>query len=191
MINEILSKLDEMIEVQKHHVECQEQVAGVEVVSYDRGRLDQLQEIRDLIKEKSAHGAATPMSTDINSLTQKQYNTDQEKIEPVKLAQEIFSLCMKIQEGEDGKVEHRRKGRCSGPTVFVDFYGHVAQLDVEISPDGWSEEEDRKEKFSFYLGDYWGHQQKERAIRCKERLTELLEEKSSKNEIWSIDSNNK
>lgn len=84
---------------------------------------------------------------------------------------------MKIQEGEDGKVEHRRKHRCSGPTVFVDFYGHVAQLDVEISPDGWSEEEGRKEKFSFYLGDYWGHQQKERAIKCKERLTELLEER--------------
>lgn len=84
---------------------------------------------------------------------------------------------MKIQEGEDGKVEHRKKHRCSEPTVFVDFYGHVAELDVEISPDGWSEEEGRKEKFSFYLGDYWGHQQKERAIKCKERLTELLEER--------------
>ena len=85
------------------------------------------------------------MSTLLNK--QEQYNTDQEKIEPIKLAQEIFALCMKIQEGEDGKVEHRKKGRCLGPTVFVDFYGHVAQLDVEISPDGWSEEEGRKEKF--------------------------------------------
>ena len=126
-------------------------------------------------KEKSAHGAATPLGTQLNR--QEQYNTNREKIEPIKLAQEIFTLCMNIQEGEVWKVEHRRKHRCSGPTVFVDFYGHVAQLDVEISPDGWSEEEGRKEKFSFYLGDYWGHQQKERAIKCKERLTELLEER--------------
>ena len=127
-------------------------------------------------KEKSAHGAATPMSTCVDH-EQEQYNTDREKIEPIKLAQEIFALCMKIQEGEDGKVEHRKKHRCSGPTVFVDFYGHVAKLDVDISTDGWSEEEGRKEKFSFYLGDYWGHQQKERAIKCKERLIELLEER--------------
>ncbi len=178
MINEkeILKELDERINIQNRNIERVIQVSNnqAELVLLER-EIATYQSVKKLIKEKCAHGAATPMSTLLNK--QEQYNTDQEKIEPIKLAQEIFALCMKIQEGEDGKVEHRKKDRCLGPTVFVDFYGHVAQLDVEISPDGWSEEEGRKEKFSFYLGDYWGHQQEERAIKCKERLTELLEER--------------
>ena len=177
MIDEkiLLQELDEMITIQQKSVERAEQGSNEAVVYLESRELAAYMKVRNLIKEKSAHGAATPLGTQLNR--QEQYNTNREKIEPIKLAQEIFTLCMKIQEGEDGKVEHRRKHRCSGPTVFVDFYGHVAQLDVELSPDGWSEEEGRKEKFSFYLGDYWGHQQKERAIKCKERLTELLEER--------------
>lgn len=172
---EILKELDERIAIQNRNIERVMQVSNnqAELALLER-EIATYQSVKKLIK-KSAHRAATPLGTLLNK--QEQYNTDQEKIEPVKLAQEIFALCMKIQEGEDEKVEHRRKGRCSGPTVFMDFYGHVAWLDIEISPDGWSEEEGRKEKFSFYLGDYWGHQQKERAIRCKERLTELLEER--------------
>ena len=175
MINKILKELDHMIKFQEKEIELDMQAEELEgKIHFETAKLLAYDEVARMIK-KCAHGAATPMSTLLNK--QEQYNTDQEKIEPIKLAQEIFALCMKIQEGEDGKVEHRKKGRCLGPTVFVDFYGHVAQLDVEISPDGWSEEEGRKEKFSFYLGDYWGHQQEERAIKCKERLTELLEER--------------
>lgn len=181
MIDEkiLLQELDEMIKIQQKSVERAEQESNEAVVYLESKELAAYMRIRNIIKEKSAQEAATSKGTinDINSLSQKQYNTDQKKIEPIKLAQEIFALCMKIQEGEDGKVEHRRKGRCSGPTVFVDFYGHVAQLDVEISLDGWPEEEGRKEKFSFYMGDYWNHQEEEQAIKCKERLTELLEER--------------
>ena len=41
-------------------------------------------------KEKSAHGAATPLGTQLNR--QEQYNTNREKIEPIKLAQEIYVM---------------------------------------------------------------------------------------------------
>lgn len=95
-MNEILKELDGMIEIQKQHVERLEQDGGVEVVSYNRGRLDQLQEIRDLIKEKSAHGAATPMSTLLNK--QEQYNTDQKKSEIRKLVEE--------RRGNDNDADH-------------------------------------------------------------------------------------
>lgn len=155
MINEkeILKELDERINIQNRNIERVIQVSNnqAELVLLER-EIATYQSVKKLIKEKSAHGAATPMSTLLN----------------------------KLQEGEDGKVEHRRKGRCSGPTVFVDFYGHVAQLDVEISLEGWSGEEDRKEKFSFYMGDYWNRQEEEQVIKCKERLTELLEERRGK-----------
>lgn len=134
-------------------------------------------------ERKSAHGAATPLGTHINSLTQKQYNTDQEKMKPIKIAQEIFALCMKIQEGENEKIESRIEGTCSGPAVFFGFYGHVAKLDVDISPEGWTEEKGRKEHFSFYLSDLWDQQEEKQAIKCKERLIELLEERrTNKNE---------
>lgn len=181
MINEkeILKELDERINIQNRNIERVIQVSNnqAELVLLER-EIATYQSVKKLIKEKSAHGAATPMSTLLNK--QEQYNTDQEKIEPIKLAQEIFALCMKIQEGEDGKVEHRKKGRCLGPTVFVDFYGHVAQLDVEISPDGWSEEEGRKEKFSFYLGDYWGHQQKRTSNQVQREIDRTIRRKKRK-----------
>lgn len=73
MINEveILKELDEQIKIQAISVESSYVGEGPGNVAYKTGRLDELREIRDFIKEKSAHGAATPMGTDINSLTQE------------------------------------------------------------------------------------------------------------------------
>ena len=50
-------------------------------------------------KEKSAHGAATPLGTLLNK--QEQYNTDQKKSEIRKLVVEIFSEWYR---GRDGSV---------------------------------------------------------------------------------------
>lgn len=178
---EILKELDERIELQGIIVEHSYTGNRSGNAVYEQGRFDEIKALRDFIKTKSAQEAATSKGTDINSLTQKQYNTDQEKIEPIKLAQEIFALCMKIQEGEDRKVEQRMEHGCSGPAVFFEFYGHVAKLDVAISPEGWTEEKGRKEYFSFYLGELWDQQEEKQAIKCKERLIEILEERRGNN----------
>ena len=104
MINEkeILKELDERINIQNRNIERVIQVSNnqAELVLLER-EIATYQSVKKLIKEKSAHGAATPMSTLLNK--QEQYNTDQEKIEPIKLAQEIFALCMKSKKEKMGK----------------------------------------------------------------------------------------
>lgn len=47
-------------------------------------------------KEKSAHGAATPLGTYVDH-EQEQYNTDQKKSEIRKLVVEIFDLSLQLQ----------------------------------------------------------------------------------------------
>lgn len=184
MINEkeILKEIDERIAIQNRNIERVMQVSNnqAELALLER-EIATYQSVKKLIKEKCTPEAATPEGADINNLIQEQYNTDQKKIEPIKLAQEIFALCMKIQEGEDGRIEHRNRCRSSEPAVFVDFYGHTAQLDVSISPIGWTEDDSARERFGFYMGDYWDQQEEERAIECKERLIELLEERRGNN----------
>ena len=72
MINEveILKELDERIELQGIIVEHSYTGNRSGNAAYEQGRFDEIKALRDFIKTKSAHGAATPMSTDINSLTQ-------------------------------------------------------------------------------------------------------------------------
>lgn len=73
MINEkeILKELDERIELQGIIVEHSYTGNRSGNAAYEQGRFDEIKALRDFIKTKSAHGAATPMSTDINSLTQE------------------------------------------------------------------------------------------------------------------------
>lgn len=68
---EILKELDGMIEAQNRNVEYAEQNSNETVVHLESRELAAYMAVRDMIKEKSAHGATTPMGTDINSLTQK------------------------------------------------------------------------------------------------------------------------
>ena len=51
-------------------------------------------------KEKSAHGAATPLGTQLNR--QEQYSTDRQKSEIRKIVTEIFDLSLRLQEMTDG-----------------------------------------------------------------------------------------
>ena len=73
MINEveILKELDERIELQGIIVEHSYTGNRSGNAAYEQGRFDEIKALRDFIKTKSAHGAATPMSMDINSLTQE------------------------------------------------------------------------------------------------------------------------
>ena len=69
-------------------------------------------------KEKSAHGAATPLGTQLNR--QANYNTDQKKSEIRKTAVEIFDLSLQLQEMTDGTIDWREPGV---PCVQAEYHG--------------------------------------------------------------------
>ena len=125
--------------------------------------------VKKLIKEKSAHGAATPMSTLLNK--QEQYNTDHKKSEIRELAVEVFDLCLKLRETADGTIDWREKGV---PCIHFSFYGSTSGLQVKIWKDGFDME--RRPDFSFgTLLDVRNGTGV--LIACKETLIELLEER--------------
>ena len=87
-------------------------------------------------KEKSAHGAATPLGTLLNK--QEQYNTDQKKSEIRKTAIEIFDLSLRLQEMTDGTIDWRELGV---PCVQAEYHGATAVLSVRIWEDGFNAEQ--------------------------------------------------
>lgn len=97
MIDEkiLLQELDEMIKIQQKSVERAEQGSNEAVVYLESRELAAYMKVRNLIKEKSAHGAATPLGTQLNR--QKQYNTDCQKSEIRKIVTEIFDLSLRLQ----------------------------------------------------------------------------------------------
>lgn len=87
-------------------------------------------------KEKSAHGAATPLGTQLNK--QEQYNTDRQKSEIRKLVVEIFDLSLRLQEMTDGTIDWRELGV---PCVQAEYHGATAVLSVRIWEDGFNAEQ--------------------------------------------------
>lgn len=87
-------------------------------------------------KEKSAHGAATPLGTQLNR--QEQYNTDRQKSEIRKTAIEIFDLSLRLQEMTDGTIDWREPGV---PCVQAEYHGATAVLSVKIWENGFSAEQ--------------------------------------------------
>lgn len=87
-------------------------------------------------KEKSAHGAATPLGTQLNR--QANYNTDQKKSEIRKTAVEIFDLSLQLQEMTDGTIDWREPGV---PCVQAEYHGAAAVLSVRIWEDGFNAEQ--------------------------------------------------
>ena len=87
-------------------------------------------------KEKSAHGAATPLGTQLNR--QEQYNTDRQKSEIRKLVVEIFDLSLRLQEMTDGTIDWRELGV---PCVQAEYHGATAVLSVRIWEDGFNAEQ--------------------------------------------------
>lgn len=121
-------------------------------------------------KEKSAHGAATPMSTNINSLTQKQYNTDQKKSEIRELAVEILNLSLQLQENADGKIVWRGKNKSC---VNFRYYGATSGLSIKIWKNGFGIEQLPDYSTTLFLDD---RNCINEAKQVKEILTKLLEE---------------
>lgn len=87
-------------------------------------------------KEKSAHGAATPLGTQLNR--QEQYNIDRQKSEIRKIAVEIFDLSLQLQEMTDGTIDWREPGV---PCVQAEYHGATAVLSVKIWENGFSAEQ--------------------------------------------------
>lgn len=122
-------------------------------------------------KEKSAHGAATPMSTDINSLTQRQYNTDRQKSEIRKLAVEILNLSLQLQENADGRIVWRGKNK---PCVKFRYYGATSGLIIKYWKNGFDVEQLPDYSAILFLDD-WNCINEARQL--KEKLMGLLEER--------------
>lgn len=170
---EILKEIDGAISFYKRHMLNIEQTGYKYTLGYHNGRLDQLEVIRKLIKNKSAQEAATSKGTDndINSLTQEQYNTGRKKSEIRELAVEIFDLCLQLRESADGTIDWREKGV---PCVRFGFYGSTSGLQVKIWKDGFDME--RRPDFSYgTLLDVRNGAGV--LIACRETLIELLEER--------------
>ena len=89
--------------------------------------------VRNLInkKEKSAHGAATPLGTQLNR--QANYNTDQKKSEIRKLAVEILNLSLQLQENADGRIVWR--GKINRVLIF-DITEQLVDLPLNIGKMG-------------------------------------------------------
>ena len=90
-------------------------------------------------KEKSAHGAATPLGTQLNK--QANYNTDQKKSEIRKTAVEIFDLSLQLQEMTDGTIDWIDWREPGVPCVQAEYHGATAVLTVRIWENGFSAEQ--------------------------------------------------
>lgn len=122
-------------------------------------------------KEKSAHGAATPMSTDTNSLSPEKYNTDRKKSEIRKLAVEILNLSLQLQENADGRIVWRGKNK---PCVNFRYYGATSGLTIKYWKNGFDVEQLPDYSAILFLDD-WNCINEARQL--KETLIELLEER--------------
>lgn len=92
----------------------------------------------------------------------------------------LFSLCMKLQEKKDGYCEKRQNEYVKKPTVFFDFYGHVARLEINVYKEGWTPESDRDEPFKNFSFDLSKEIDKNEFEKCKNYLLELIKEQEVK-----------
>ena len=120
-------------------------------------------------KEKSTHGAATPLGTQLNR--QEQYNIDRQKSEIRKIAVEIFDLSLQLQEMTDGTIDWREPGV---PCVQAEYHGATAVLSVRIWENGFNAEQQPDYSTMLFLDNQ--HCMNE-AKYLKEKLMGLLQER--------------
>jgi hypothetical protein len=67
-----------------------------------------------------------------------------------KIVKQIFNLALAINANETTQSTTGNK-----PTVFVNFYGHVAVVDISIHRNGWGalDDESHITRYNIYLGD--------------------------------------
>lgn len=98
MVNKILKELDDMIKLQEKEIELDMQVEEAEgKIHFETTKLLVYNEVARMIK-KCAQETATSKGTDINSLSQKNYNTDSDKSEIRRLAMEFIDLCFEYSD---------------------------------------------------------------------------------------------
>lgn len=122
--------------------------------------------------KKGAHGAATPLDTQLNR--QANYNTDQKKSEIRKTAVEIFDLSLQLQEMTDGTIDWIDWRKPGVPCVQAEYHGATAVLTVRIWENGFSAEQRPDYSTMLFLDNQ--HCMIE-AGYLKEKLMGLLEER--------------
>ncbi len=96
----------------------------------------------------------------------------EQEVEKMKKVNEIFQLCMEINGFED----RQRSITGSKPTVFFDFSGHVAGLDIRVFETGWEKEKEQERAFQIYLYNFFQESEgfEEEAVKYEEQIkTEL------------------
>lgn len=72
----------------------------------------------------------------------------EQQSEAREIVKQIFNLALAINSKETQKETTGEK-----PTVFVEFSGHIAGVNVCIYPYGWEANDDTEIKYCVYLGD--------------------------------------
>lgn len=170
MINKILEELDRMMDAQEREIEIDMETEHESRVYFETAKLFAYREVEKIIK-KCAQEAATSEGTDINSLTQANYNTDRQKSEIRKLAVEILNLSLQLQENADGRIVWRGKNK---PCVNFRYYGATSGLTIKYWKNGFDVEQLPDYSAILFLDD-WNCINEARQL--KETLIELLEER--------------
>lgn len=129
MINKILKELDRMMDAQEKEIERDMETELESKVYFETAKLFAYREVEKMIK-KCAQEAATSKGTDINSLTQANYNTDDKKSEIRRLVCEILDICLCRMEDENGLI---KEARGSDPEFNFRFDGRTSALVIGIN----------------------------------------------------------
>lgn len=137
MINKILKELDHMIKFQEKEIELDMQAEELEgKIHFETAKLLAYNEVARMIK-KCAQEAATSEGTDINSLTQADYNTDDKKSEIKELVCDILKIILSFLEDEKGFIKEA-ESREIVPDFKFEFNGITSSLEVDLHKDGVS-----------------------------------------------------
>lgn len=131
MINKILKELDRMIEIQQRSADRAEQMSNDVATYLEYKELAAYLKVQDMIK-KCAQEAATSEGTDVNSLTQADYNTDDKKSEIRRLVCEILDICLCRMED---KNEFIKEAKGSDPEISFKFDGLTSRFAINVIVD--------------------------------------------------------
>ena len=137
MVNKILEKLDHMIKFQEKKIELDMQAEELEgKIHFETAKLLAYDEVARMIK-KCAQEAATSEGTDINSLTQADYNTDDKKSEIKELVCDILNIILSFLEDKKGFIKEAESCE-TVPDFKFEFSGTTSGLKVDLHQDGVS-----------------------------------------------------
>lgn len=136
MINKIWEELDRMMDAQEREIEIDMETEDESKVYFETAKLFAYREVEKIIK-KCAQEAATSEGTDINSLTQADYNTDSGKSEIKELVCDILNIILIFLEDKKGFIKEA-ESRETVPDFKFEFSGTTSSLKVDLHQDGVS-----------------------------------------------------